>query len=248
MNPSSEAMHPMKSTTDVSQVAASITSWIGTVSTEIENLSRKVAGQLERYHAGTAKSDKIALNGLDGLDEFSRDFLARNTFAVGAWVFFDSESVDEGSRTVEWWSRNKSGGIGRVDCDQNPGSQQYYDYEQLPFFSTAAVTGNHTLWGPYVDYLGCEEYVLSFAAPFSVQGKFLGVAGCDIRIRDLEAILMPALRDIPSDAAVVTASNRVVLGNSGMYLVGERVKSDSPNLHRLALDLPPLGLSLIYTA
>ena len=58
---------------------------------------------------------------------------------------------------------------------------------------------------------------------------------------------MPNLRDIPSDAALVNASNRVILGNSGMYLVGERIKPGSPNLQRMPLDVPHLGLSLVYT-
>jgi hypothetical protein len=59
---------------------------------------------------------------------------------------------------------------------------------------------------------------------------------------------MPHLRGIPGDAALVNASNRVILGNSGMYLVGERIKSGSPQQQRMALDVPHLGLSLIYTA
>ena len=59
---------------------------------------------------------------------------------------------------------------------------------------------------------------------------------------------MPTLRAISGDAALVNASNRVILGNSGIYLVGERIKSGDPNQHRVALDVPHLGLSLIYTA
>ena len=127
-----------------------------------------------------------------------------------------------------------------------PGSSRYYDYEKLPFFSTAASTGEQSVWGPYVDFLGFEEYILTFAAPLSVHGRFTGVAACDIRIRDLEPLIMPTLRAIPGDAALVNASNRVILGNSGLYLVGERIKSGVPDQHRMALDVPHLGLSLIF--
>ena len=234
----------MTPTTEVLHTADALSSWIRFVSTEVEKLSRSVATRLEGNLVGKSKVDKAALV---GLDESSRDFLTRNSFAVGAGAFFVAESVEEGSRVVEWWSRKESGAVGRLDFDLTPGSQRYYDYEKLPFFSTAAATGEQTIWGPYVDYLGFEEYILTFAAPFSVHGNFAGVAGCDIRIKDLEPLLMPNLRGIPSDAALVNASNRVILGNSGMYLVGERIKSGSPDLHRLALDVPHLGLSLIYT-
>lgn len=245
MNPTTEIEHLMNPTTEVVHAANALTSWISGVSTEIEKLSSSVAAQLEENLLRSSTASKTALRGLDDL---TQEFLASNTFAVGAGVFFAAEFVAEGGRTVEWWSRKESGAVGRLDFDLTPGSQRYYDYEKLPFFSAAATTGEQTLWGPYVDYLGFEEYILTFAAPFFVQGKFMGVAGCDIRSKDLESLLMPSLRGIPGDAALVNASNRVILGNSGMYLVGERIKSGSPELHRLALDVPPLGLSLVYTS
>lgn len=224
--------------------ANALTSWISGVSTEIEKLSRNVATGLEKSLDDKSNAVKTAQVDLSGL---TREFLTRNTFAAGAGTFFAAESAEEGSRTVDWWTRKESGAIGRLDFDLTPGSHRYYDYEKLPFFSTAATTGEQTLWGPYVDYLGFEEYVLTFASPFSVRGKFAGVAGCDIRIKDLEPLLMPYLGGIAGDAALVNASNRVILGNSGMYLVGERFKPKSPDLHQMALDIPHLGLSLVYT-
>jgi hypothetical protein len=235
----------MKPDTEVVHAANALTSWTNGVSTEIAELSRNVASLLERNLVGRSKVDKAALVGLDKL---SQEFLAKNAFAVGAGTFFAHESVEEGGRALEWWSRKGSGAVGRLDFDLTPGSNRFYDYEKLPYFSTAASTGEQTLWGPYIDYLGFEEYILTFTAPFSVHGTFTGVAGCDIRLKDLEPLIMPHLRGIPGDAALVNASNRVILGNSGMYLVGERIKSGSPQQQRMALDVPHLGLSLIYTA
>lgn len=234
----------MNSTAEVEHAAHALTSWISGVSTEIKKLSRDVASLLDRNLAGKPKVSQAALTGLDDL---SREFLAKNTFAVGAGTFLAAASVEKGGHALEWWFRKRSGALGRLDSDLTPGSDRYYDYEKLPFFSTAASTGEQTVWGPYIDYLGFEEYILTFTAPFSVHGHFTGVAGCDVRLTDLEPIIMPDLLLIPGDAALVNASNRVILGNSGMYLVGERIKSGSPDLHRIALDVPHLGLSLIYT-
>lgn len=234
----------MKPTAEVEHVANALTSWISGVSTETQELSRNVAALLERNLAGQSKITKAALV---GLDEVSWKFLTKNTFAVGAGAFLASESVEGGARALEWWTRKDSGGIGKLDFDLTPGSNRYYDYEKLPFFSTSASTGEQTLWGPYVDYLGFEEYIMTFAAPLVVHGTFTGVAACDIRVKDLEALIMPDLRGIPGDAALVNASNRVILGNSGRYLVGERIKSGSPGQHQLPLDVDYRGLSLIYT-
>lgn len=235
----------MNTDKEVVHAADALTAWIGGVANQAKELSGNVASLLERNLAGKSKIDKAAVG---GLDELAREFLAKNSFAVGAGTFLATESVEAGGRAFEWWFRRNSDGVERLEADRTPGSDRYYDYEKLPFFSTAASTGEQTLWGPYVDYLGFEEYVITFAAPVSIHGSFMGVAGCDIRIKDLEPLLMPNLRAISTDAALINASNRVVLGNSGTYLVGERVKPGAPGQHRIPVNIPHLGLSLIYSA
>ncbi|MDJ0348128.1 cache domain-containing protein [Cryobacterium sp. PH29-G1] len=229
---------------EVVQAAHALTLWFRGVSVEINHLSRNVASLLESSLAGRSTVNKGALV---GLEELAHEFLTRNASAIGAGMFFATDSIDEGGRPREWWTREPDGALKRLDFDSTPGSRRYYDYEKLPFFSAAASTGEQTLWGPYVDYLGFEDYILTVSAPFWVRGRFMGVVGCDIRLRDLEPLIMPTLRLIHDNAALINASNRVILGNSGMYLVGERVRSESAHQHRLALDVPHLGLSLIYT-
>ena len=228
---------------EVAHAAATLSSWLSGVCAEVNKLASDISSLLEGNLAGKPGIDMAALA---GLDEYPRDFLTRNTFAAGAGTFFAVDTLAPGLPALDWWARKEYGTVGRLDLDVTPGSSRYYDYEKLPFFSTAASTGEQSLWGPYVDFLGFEEYILTFAAPLSVQGRFTGVAACDIRIKDLEPIIMPTLRAISADAALVNASNRVILGNSGLYLVGERIKSGYPNQHRTALDVPHLGLSLIY--
>jgi hypothetical protein len=230
---------------EVAHAAATLSSWLSGVCAEVNKLASDISSLLEGNLAGKPGIDMAALA---GLDEYPRDFLTRNTFAAGAGTFFAVDTLAPGLPALDWWARKEYGTVGRLDLDVTPGSSRYYDYEKLPFFSTAASTGEQSLWGPYVDFLGFEEYILTFAAPLSVQGRFTGVAACDIRIKDLEPIIMPTLRAISADAALVNASNRVILGNSGLYLVGERIKSGYPNQHRTALDVPHLGLSLIYIA
>src|SRR6476661_2041841 len=98
----------MNPTTEVVHAAKALTSWIGGVSTEVGKLSKNVASLLERDLVGKSKVDKAALV---GLDEVSREFLRKNTFAAGAGAFFAAESIEEGGRAWEWWSRKESGAI-----------------------------------------------------------------------------------------------------------------------------------------
>jgi hypothetical protein len=229
---------------DVENVAQALGAWISGISAQAQKLTDDVASLLEQNLAGKSKIDKAALR---GMDEIIWKFLEMNSFAVGAGAFFDAASVEEGGSVFEWWFRRKSGALRKLEADRTPGSNRYYDYEKLPFFSAAASTGEVTLWGPYVDHLGVDDYIMSFTAPLFIHGRFMGVSGCDLGIKDLEPLIMPDLRLVPMDAALINADDRVILGNSGMYLVGERIKAWAPNQHRVALDVPHMGLSLIYS-
>ncbi|WP_159708900.1 cache domain-containing protein [Arthrobacter sp. 18067] len=238
----------MKLDNEVVHAAHALALWTSDVLAEINHLAGHVAELVEKNLAGRPKVDESSLLGLEAL---SREFLAKNSFAVGAGTFFAAQSVEAEGHIFEWWSHGKSGSssIEKLDADLTPGSHRYYDYEKLPFFSTAASTGEQTLWGPYIDYLGFDEYIITLTAPFSIHGTFAGVAGCDILVKDLEPLIMPHLRAIPGNAAMVNASNRVIMGNSGTYLVGERIKPGYPeDQQRIDLDVPHLGLSLVYSA
>jgi hypothetical protein len=234
----------MKTDDEVVHAAEALTRWLSGVYTETNELASNVASVLEKNLAAKAKAGKSVLA---GLDKVAWRFLEKNSFATGAGTFAAAEAVEEGGRPFEWWYRKGSGDKERLDADRMPGSQRYYDYEKLPFVTTAASTGKQTLSGPYLDYLGLEEYILSFTAPIFVHGNFTGVAGCDIRIKDLEPLIMPHLLAVPGEAALINANNRVILGNSGMYLIGDRIKSEAPNQRRTPLNVPHLGLSLLST-
>ncbi|WP_125615549.1 cache domain-containing protein [Specibacter cremeus] len=224
------------------RAAASLAAWFGGVSVDVSGLARAVG---ERVGDNLALTPRRPGTTLSGLEPFSREFLAAHDFAVGAGAIFAEQSTETGGRALEWWSRNETGVVEKLLFDLTPGSDRYYDYEKLPFFSIAASTGHQTLWGPYVDYLGFEDYILTFTTPFSVHGRFAGVAGCDLRLRDVERIFIPILRRVPGNAALLNGSDRVILGNSGTYLTGERVKPGQGA--RIALDVPHLGLTLLHT-
>ena len=149
---------------------------------------------------------------------------------------------------MEWWIRNDAGGIEKLDFDLAPEGERFYDYEQLPWFSNAAKTGRQSIAGPYVDYLGFDEYIMTCTVPSYVRGMFIGVTGCDIRIRDLENKFIPLVRRIPGDAAILNGQNRVILGNSGRFIVGERVKTEPEGFCFIPLDVPNLNLRLICAA
>lgn len=222
----------------------SISDWFAQASTATYAMAAAVTELLTRDVAPGALVTKQDLAGLKAL---ASDFLQRHPYAVGSGATFSSARISEGQGVLEWWTPGPHEAE-KLMFDLDPDGERFYDYEHLPFFSDAERTGEVTLWGPYVDYLGSDEYILTHTAPFQIHGKFAGVAGYDVTVRALEDIFLPALRSIPGDAALLNASHRVIIGNSGAYLVGERIKAASTGSRIVPLDVPHLGLAMLVPA
>ena len=105
--------------------------------------------------------------------------------------------------------------------------------------------GKPAIQGPYLDYAGMDKYILTAMVPLSLDGVLIGTAGCDTEVRELERVVMPILRTIPGDAALVSKFDRVILGNSGRFHVGNRVAALSKDAIRCEIPGPELGLQLV---
>jgi hypothetical protein len=221
---------------------AEIAGWFRHAAEEVAAFADAVADDLQG-RLGTR--DRVSPRDLTGLEGLSGEFLATHPFAIAAGAIFSPEVVSDGARVLEWWVAQLEGRPSKLVLDLTPGGPRYYDYERLPFFTTALATGEQTIWGPYVDYLGSDEYILTHTAPIAVGRRLAAVVGYDMRIRDLESAIMPALRAISGDAALLNASGRVVVGNSGRYLVGERVRDEPRDAVITPLDAAGLGFSVL---
>lgn len=205
-------------------------------------MASDVSAQLD---ASMGDRSLVSPKDLGGLQKAAEGFLFLHPEAVGAGAIFSVAAIQDAEGVLEWWFR-KDGEIAKMGFDLAPTGNAFYDYEQLPWFSEAARTGKQTIAGPYVDYLGFNEYIMTCTVPCHVRDTFVGVIGCDLRVRDLEEILIPIIRQIPGDAALVNGrTNRVILGNSGRFLVGERVRLPMPASSLITISVPNLNLSLL---
>lgn len=222
------------------QAAAEIAAWMNTLGHDV----REFAARTSALWSTRPSPVSITPRDLAALESLAREFLETHNFVVGAGAIFATEAIKSREGGLEWWIQREHS-VDKLEFDLTPGGERFYDYQNMPFFAAANRTGEPTAWGPYVDYLGLDEYILTYSAPIHLHGKFGGVAGCDIRIKRLEDIFMPALRAIPGDAALLNGSGRVVVGNSGAYLVGERLRATPSDKEVIPIDAPHLGFSLL---
>jgi hypothetical protein len=185
---------------------------------------------------------------LAGIDDLTVDLVERSDELIQGAGFVAAVGLFEDVPWwLEWFARD-DGKVQQLLVETDPNGGGFYDYENLPWYVVPRDTGHRHVTGPYVDYLCTEDYTLTFTTPLTLDGRFVGVAGADVRVKAAEEWVLPALRTAHSRLVVLNAHGRILASNSGRHVCGDLVEEvdiaaawatpDSvPGLHRLA-DLP----------
>jgi hypothetical protein len=183
---------------------------------------------LARQVAACAADDRpVTTADLHGLRAVADAILGGDGLPVGAGVVLDPGFLADAERYLEWRQRGRDGRPRPLVLDVDPGSEDPYDYPEMEWFRVPHDEGRRMVGGPYFDFRGAERCALTFAVPVSVDGRFVGVAGADIPLSQLEAELLPVLRRIPQRAALVNHESRVVTANTPHLATGSRVRPES---------------------
>ena len=164
------------------------------------------------------------------------------THEHGLWGmgFVAAPSVVEGrERYMAWWQRHNER-VARLRLNFDPNSIDVYDYLQMDWYQLAQRGQQRVAYGPYVDYSGSDMYTITATIPVMADGTFLGVAGADLVVGDVERRLIEVLRHTDEDAVVVNTERRVIAANTPRWLVGSRldtVPTEDDTFHEVA-ELP----------
>ena len=225
----------------LSASATDIATWFEEIYDDLTALALNAEKEIARARG---KRAAVSDRDLKTLQSAADAFLAKHSSPEAAGVVIRPGIVgDDGD--IEWWKRDESGTSTRVLFTLTPQTAGFYDFETLEWFRNVVETGKPTLTGPYLDYAGMDQYILTLTVPFRLDGEIIGAAGCDIDLASLESALMPQLRSIDADAALVSQHDRIVLGNSGRFLVGNRVGDLPANGIGVNLDVHGLGLRVV---
>lgn len=143
-----------------------------------------------------------------------------DALVAGAGVLTRPGLLGDVPMFVEWWcAGTPEPFLLRVSLD--PEHAIFSDYDTFEWFAEPWSEGSRRIVGPWVDYTGTGEHVLTLSVPVFGEGQdFLGVAGADVLARGLEELAVRSLRRIPDDAALVNADGRVIASNTSRLLVG----------------------------
>ncbi|RHW20016.1 cache domain-containing protein [Pseudomonas jilinensis] len=139
----------------------------------------------------------------------------------GTGVVLEPNVLQDQEMYCEWRHLTTNGRIAPLDLNFNRSSDSYYNYRDMPWFTRPRSTGQRVVIGPYIDLYGQDTYILTFAQPLNVDGRFIGIAGADIALGRFERILVSGLLKMSHEAFIVTDEGRVVAANTANWTAGE---------------------------
>ncbi|TDF84576.1 cache domain-containing protein [Pseudomonas sp. H9] len=178
-----------------------------------------------------------------------QQLLATGAFGCGGGVILEPGVLSDQHMHLEWWYLADAGKTLPLRPNFDRRRENFYDYTAAPWFSRPRESGNSSVEGPYVDLYGTNMYVLTFTMPIFVQQRFIGVAGLDLSLHNVERMLVRSLMRLEHEAVLISADARVIASNTTNWMVGDLApRLLDPALNegeRLVLAEPEGGWSLI---
>lgn len=196
---------------------------VGEVGGAIDAILAAIAPIGETFAAlADSRGGALAVADLAGLDPVIRREVAAAPAVTGAGVLIDGGLICGVPRHLQWWMRTGAG-LAPLRLNLDPTSIDIYDYLSMDIFTIPKAEGRPLVYGPYFDYLGIDRYIFTLTVPVTAGGRFLGVAGADVPLPDLEPGFERALRAISRDAVLVNDERRVIAANTSRWIPGHRL-------------------------
>ncbi|WP_374439206.1 cache domain-containing protein [Pseudomonas panipatensis] len=139
----------------------------------------------------------------------------------GTGVVLQPGVLQDKEMYLEWRQLGAGGRVMPLSLNFNRGSESFYDYSDMPWFSRPRNSGRSTVVGPYVDLYGQDMYILTFSMPILVNGQFIGVAAADVALNKFERVVTSSLMRMSHEALILSSEGRVVATNTANWTAGE---------------------------
>jgi hypothetical protein len=131
------------------------------------------------------------------------------------------DSLADAPSHLAWWQGEDRAQLVLAAQSVN---KEAIDYSELEWYRVPQQTGQAHVAGPYVDYLCSDEYTITIASPVFVDGEFVGVAGLDLLIDQVERDLTPLLRPFGEDVSIINGVGRVLFSTSPHRETGDSIR------------------------
>jgi len=209
------ARKPALAQIDGSSLAEHVDQLISGLVDELATVAAEVAPALGGRLSFQEVRTRVSLASLQRLDAFP-------AFVRGVGIVAEVGVVPDHPYWIQWWLKTEAGPVEDNHHVMDPEREDFYDYEDMEYMAGPRGTHKACASGPYVDYGGVDDYILTIGSPVLHDGVFVGISCADVRVADLESWLAPWLAS-DGESYLVNAEGRVIVSNSVSHGVGDVV-------------------------
>ncbi|MFG2860714.1 hypothetical protein [Streptomyces sioyaensis] len=205
----------------LSRTAETLAGHIDAAFADVDAVRRRVIEIATEAAEQQRALDRTALAGIRPL---LLDLLGHDgTLFESLGVAVSSTCLSDTPRWLEWWRRDGGSKAQFISHALNPDSVGFYDYQSREWFRLPVTTHRSCAIGPYVDAGGIEVCTVTLAIPIELPSGSLSVAGGDLSIGALEALLLETLGTRAHKVVLLAANGRVITSNTARYVTGSRL-------------------------
>ena len=162
-----------------------------------------------------------------------RSLMRKNPDFVGAWVVFEPNALDgrdayfrntpgsdETGRFVSYWTNDN----GKIEMTALEG------YAASDYYTIPLRTGREYLVEPYYENIGGRQVLItSVTVPIVKDGRRLGVAGIDLELTDIQAMILE-IKPFGDVYAAIYSSGGMIVSHPDAARLGHRIEEKASGL------------------
>lgn len=191
-----------------------------------------LSGKLLHLH--TAVTERHRALCLDDLGELQKPIFGRlraeSELLAGTGVILAENVLGDRSHWLEWWQHRPDAPPKFLQVNHDPSSVEFYEFTEAEWFKRPREQHHRVLTGPYVDYCGTDEYLLTLSVPVLADDKFLGVAAADIHVAAFEKLLLRSRGPADPPTALVNRTERIVAASAPNHVTGTLLRGHEHHL------------------